>query len=174
MPIASSLTPVGLKDILLDLILALQSLPTSRLLPSKGANKNLFIDLSRLNSAVNADDFDIGQFLPLLGAILSDTSDRVIQDKVYAAVADSAPPPFLTRPTTPPQYTASFQLKSEKGERHLLKKRSAYRVWYTTILVRVGRFSEAEVRRALCDIRVSRILIPDILSSCAVAKQDAN
>jgi len=63
------LTLAELKDILLDLILALQSLPASRLLPSNGGNKNLLGDLLRLNSAVNSDDFDIERFLPLLNAI---------------------------------------------------------------------------------------------------------
>ena len=41
-------------------------------------------------------------------------------------------------------------------------------------LVWVDRFSEAKVQRALYDIKVLRILIPDILLSCVVEKQDAN
>ena len=72
------LTLVDLKNILLDLILALQSLSASRLLPSNGANKSLLGDLLRLNSAVDSDDFDIKQFLPLLNAILRIKPDKII------------------------------------------------------------------------------------------------
>lgn len=50
---------VELKDILLDLIHALQRLPASRHLPSGRGGKNLLDDLSNLMLAVNADDFDI-------------------------------------------------------------------------------------------------------------------
>ena len=67
-----------LKNILLNLILALQSLPASHLLPSNGGNKSLLVDLSRLNSAVGSDDFDIEWFLPLLNAILWSEPDEVI------------------------------------------------------------------------------------------------
>ncbi|XTI85760.1 hypothetical protein V2W45_1466592 [Cenococcum geophilum] len=51
-----------LKDILLNLILALQSLPTSHLLPSNSGNKNLLSDLLRLNLVVNLDGFNIEYF----------------------------------------------------------------------------------------------------------------
>ncbi|XTI93423.1 hypothetical protein V2W45_1472784 [Cenococcum geophilum] len=59
------LTPIGLKDILLNLILTLQSLPTSYLLPSNSGNKNLLSDLLRLNSAVNSNGFNIKHFANL-------------------------------------------------------------------------------------------------------------
>jgi hypothetical protein len=100
MPIASSLTPVGLRDILLNLILALYSLPASCLLLSKGANKNPFSDSLRLNLVVNANNFNIGQFLPLLDAILSNASNKVIWDKVYycCRLRTSLSHPSLIRP----------------------------------------------------------------------------
>ena len=50
---------VELKDILLNLIFTLQSLPTSYLLPSNGGNKNLLSNLLRLNLVVNSNGFDI-------------------------------------------------------------------------------------------------------------------
>ena len=53
------LTLIELKDILFDLILALQSLPASHLLLSNGGNKSLFVDLSRFNSVVGSNDFNI-------------------------------------------------------------------------------------------------------------------
>ena len=50
---------IELKDILFNLILALQSLPTSHLLLSNSGNKNLLSDLLRLNLAVNFNNFNI-------------------------------------------------------------------------------------------------------------------
>lgn len=91
---------VELKDILLDLISVLQCLPASRHLRSSRGGKNLIDDLSKLMSAVNADDFDIERMIPLLKAVLSKEPDDVIWDKVYAAV---------TEPTPPPRPASSFQ-----------------------------------------------------------------
>ncbi|KAF1976060.1 hypothetical protein BU23DRAFT_588261 [Bimuria novae-zelandiae CBS 107.79] len=100
-----------LRNSLLDLILALLSLPASRSLPSEGSNINLFGDLSVLNTAVNSGNFDIERILPLLRAILNNEPDEVIWDKVYAAVAASTA--FtVAKPTTPPLSApslASFQ-----------------------------------------------------------------
>ena len=53
------LTLAELKDILLDLILALQSLLISCSLLFNSANKSLFGDLLRLNSIVDFNGFDI-------------------------------------------------------------------------------------------------------------------
>ena len=46
-------------------------------------------------SAVNADALDIERIIPLLKAVLSEESDEVIWDKVYAVVTESTPPPCL-------------------------------------------------------------------------------
>ena len=67
-----------LKDILLNLILALQSLPISYLLLSNNNNKSLFVNLLRLNLVVSFNDFNIKRFLSLLNAILYIESDKVI------------------------------------------------------------------------------------------------
>ncbi|KFY03126.1 hypothetical protein V490_00273 [Pseudogymnoascus sp. VKM F-3557] len=83
----------GLQNLALDLILALLVLPVSRILPSNIGNKNLFGDLSRLNSAVNSDDFDIERVTPLLKAVINNESDDIIWDKAYAAVTEFTPPP---------------------------------------------------------------------------------
>lgn len=90
---------VELKDILLDLLIAFQSLPASRHLPSSRGGKSLLDDLSKLIVAVIADDFDIERIIPLLQAVLSKESDYVIWGKVYAVVTESTPP---RPPTTPP------------------------------------------------------------------------
>ncbi len=82
------------QNVALDLLSALQSLRASRLLRSSGSSKNLFSDLSRLNSAVNSDDFDLDRIKPLLTAALADDSDdALIWDRVYDAVTESTPPP---------------------------------------------------------------------------------
>ena len=86
-----SLTHVGLQNLALDLISALQILPASRKLRSNTGNKNLFGDLSRLNSAVNSDDFDIERVIPLLKAVINNESDDIIWDKAYAAVTEFTP-----------------------------------------------------------------------------------
>ncbi|ELR04271.1 hypothetical protein GMDG_06671 [Pseudogymnoascus destructans 20631-21] len=83
----------GLQNLALDLILALLVLPVSRILPSNIGNKNLFGDLSRLNSAVNSDDFDIERVTPLLKAVINNESDDIIWGKAYAAVTEFTPPP---------------------------------------------------------------------------------
>lgn len=88
---------VELKDILLDLLIAFQTLPASRHLPSNRGGKSLLDDLSKLIVAVIADDFDIDRIIPLLQAVLSKESDYFIWDKVYAVVTESTPPP---RPPT--------------------------------------------------------------------------
>jgi len=69
---------IELKDILLNLILALQSLPTSYLLPFNSGNKNLLSNLLRLNLVVNSNGFNIKQFLPLLNAILCIKPNKII------------------------------------------------------------------------------------------------
>ena len=83
---------IELKDVLLNLILALQSLPISYSLLSNSGNKSLLVDLLRLNSVVSFNDFDIEQFLPLLNTILQIEPDKVIWEKVYAIVIKSTPP----------------------------------------------------------------------------------
>jgi hypothetical protein len=104
---------IGLQNIALDLVSALQILPSSRLPRSSGGGENLFSDLSRLNLAIYSDDFDIERIMPLLNAVLSNEPDEIVWDRVYAAVTESTLPPFAARPTTPPQsgpsFTASFQ-----------------------------------------------------------------
>ncbi|PVH98627.1 hypothetical protein DM02DRAFT_530741, partial [Periconia macrospinosa] len=91
----------GLRNSLLDLILALLSLAASRSLPSKSNNVNLFGDLLELNSAVNSGNFDIERIIPLLRAVLNNEPDEVIWNNVYAAVAASTA--FIAaKPTTPP------------------------------------------------------------------------
>ncbi|KAB5513466.1 hypothetical protein GE09DRAFT_1013846 [Coniochaeta sp. 2T2.1] len=69
------------------------SMPNA-LLTGMQIGKNLFSDLSRLNSAVNSDDFDLDRIKPLLRAALADhRDDALIWNRVYDAVTESTPPP---------------------------------------------------------------------------------
>ncbi|KAB5511463.1 hypothetical protein GE09DRAFT_932421, partial [Coniochaeta sp. 2T2.1] len=88
------LGPDDLQNLTLDLLLALQGLRASRLLCSSGSGKNLFSDLSRLNSLVNSDDFELDSIKHLLNAALADDpNDALIWDQVYNAVTECTPPP---------------------------------------------------------------------------------
>lgn len=69
---------VKLKNILLNLLLVLQSLPASRHLPSNRRNKSLLEDLSKLIVAVIADDFKNKRIIPFLQEVLSKDSDYAI------------------------------------------------------------------------------------------------
>lgn len=83
-----------IQNLTIYLLLALQSLRASRLLPSSGSGKNLFSDLSSLNSAVNSDKYDFHRIKPLLNTALADhLNDALIWTRVYDAVTESTPPP---------------------------------------------------------------------------------
>jgi hypothetical protein len=102
----------GLNNRALDLVLALQALPDSRALPSSSGGKNLFADLSRLNQAINAGDFDLRRVIPLLRSVLNNEPDGVIWDNVYNLIVEStlkaSDEPSTPPPSDPPR-TASFQ-----------------------------------------------------------------
>lgn len=87
---------VDLQNLTIDL-LALQSLRASRLLHSSGSGKNLFNDLSSLNSAVNSDDFDLSSIKPLLRSAIADNNDTIIWKEVYSVVPTSLGPPSASR-----------------------------------------------------------------------------
>ncbi|KAH6845446.1 hypothetical protein B0I37DRAFT_416983 [Chaetomium sp. MPI-CAGE-AT-0009] len=67
-----------IQSLTLDLLSSLQSLRTSRLLGSSGSSKNLFSDLSRLNSTVNSNNFDLDRIKPLLTAALANHLDDAL------------------------------------------------------------------------------------------------
>ncbi|RYC78653.1 hypothetical protein BFJ63_vAg18473 [Fusarium oxysporum f. sp. narcissi] len=91
------LSQEDLQNLVVDLLLALQGLRISRLLRSSGSGKNLLSDLSRLNAAVNLDDFDLDRIKPLLRLTLADKpDDALIWNLVYDAVTESTPPPRVT------------------------------------------------------------------------------
>ncbi|KAK0701230.1 hypothetical protein B0H67DRAFT_650458 [Lasiosphaeris hirsuta] len=84
-----ALEQLSQKDLALDLLSTLQSLRASRLLRSSGRGKNLFSELSRLNSVVNSDDFNLDHIKPLLKSAIADNPDDAqIWDQAYRADVD--------------------------------------------------------------------------------------
>lgn len=80
------------RDLVLNLILALQTLPASRLLPSSTGQGTLLGDLSRFALVVDSGDFALQGIIPLLTAVLSNKADEVVWKNVYAAVTESTSP----------------------------------------------------------------------------------
>ncbi|KAI9761206.1 MAG: hypothetical protein M1840_002006 [Geoglossum simile] len=83
----------GLNNLIINLILALQSLPVARLLPSPNGHRTLSSHLSRFYSAVNSDNFDLRSTIPLLTKVFNKAPDADIWDAVYDLVTKSTPPP---------------------------------------------------------------------------------
>ena len=67
----SRLTYIGLKNLVINLILALQNLPATRLLPSSASRGTLRSNLLRLLPSVNSNNFNIKRFTPLLKTVLN-------------------------------------------------------------------------------------------------------
>ncbi|UPX14634.1 uncharacterized protein EKO05_0005111 [Ascochyta rabiei] len=92
----SALDWIAIEDVQnlsLALISALQIHPAARLLPSKTGGKHLFSNLSKLNSAISSDDFDLERVRPLWNAVLKNESDDIIWSQAETAVTESTPPP---------------------------------------------------------------------------------
>jgi hypothetical protein len=80
----------------LDLILALQTLPTARLLPSPNNRRTLFGDLSRFNAVDDSDNFDIKSVVPLLEQVIKRAADEDIWTAVISLVSLQATPPSIS------------------------------------------------------------------------------
>ncbi|KAE8154986.1 hypothetical protein BDV25DRAFT_170316 [Aspergillus avenaceus] len=117
----SQLDTEVLKELFLDLVTTLLALPVCRVLPSVGRGKTLFGDLSKLNSSIDSDDFDVNKLIQLCVAVYTKETDEVIWDKVYAAVIESTPPPkslpFLAQ--TPYLHTTSSFVNSSEQRKHV-------------------------------------------------------
>ncbi|PYH88282.1 hypothetical protein BO71DRAFT_365724 [Aspergillus ellipticus CBS 707.79] len=117
----SQLDPEVLKDLCLDLVTTLLSLPASRSLPSVSRGKTLLGDLSTLNSTIDSNDFDVKNLIPLCVAVYTGEPDEVVWNKVYAALAETTPPPksihFLGQ--TPYLHTTSSFVNSSEQRRHV-------------------------------------------------------
>ncbi|KAI9777385.1 MAG: hypothetical protein M1839_008898 [Geoglossum umbratile] len=83
----------GLKNLVLDLIWALQSLSAARSLPSPNGRGTLRTDLLRFTPVVDSGDFDIGSVIPLLNKVIDKAPDADIWGAVYGLITDTTPPP---------------------------------------------------------------------------------
>jgi hypothetical protein len=111
------LTCTGLKNLALDLFLALQNLPVSRFFPSSNGRGTLRDDLFRLGSLVVSDDVDINSIVPLIQKVIEHASDEVVLNTVSALVAPRATTPTIFNKfalDTPLKSTSSSQQGSEQ------------------------------------------------------------
>ncbi|KAI9777873.1 MAG: hypothetical protein M1839_008550 [Geoglossum umbratile] len=83
----------GLKNLVIDLILALQHLPAARLLPSPNGRGVLRDDLLRFLSPAVSSDFNISSVISLLNKVIDTASDADIWSAVCSLVTESTPPP---------------------------------------------------------------------------------
>ncbi|KAI0827237.1 hypothetical protein F5Y06DRAFT_236644 [Hypoxylon sp. FL0890] len=79
------------QNITIDILLALQQLPASRVL--RFNNQPLLSGLSSLTSTVASNNIDFDRVKPLLKAVIAKKSDEEIWTQVYRAVTESTPPP---------------------------------------------------------------------------------
>lgn len=115
------LTYVGAKNSVLDLILALQSIPAARLLPSPNGRGSLFGDLSRFNSVVDSDDFDFSSVARLLKEVVDNAPDTQIWKTVKELVVESTPPPRLLPniDQTPYSFNTSSFVNTSEYRKHV-------------------------------------------------------
>ncbi|KAI9767834.1 MAG: hypothetical protein M1839_004335 [Geoglossum umbratile] len=92
----------GLKNLVIDLILALQNLPAAHLLPSPNGRGVLRDDLLRFFSLVVSNDFNIRSVISLLNKVIDKAPDADIWGVVCDLVTQSTPPP---RPLPYPNQT---------------------------------------------------------------------
>ncbi|KAL2886390.1 hypothetical protein HOO65_060220 [Ceratocystis lukuohia] len=82
------------QTLVMNLLVAVQTLTASHFLPSKTGHDSLQTDLIRLTSAVASTDFNFDRVKPLLKSALADeTDDTLLWDQVYQAVTEHTPPP---------------------------------------------------------------------------------
>ncbi|OAP55710.1 hypothetical protein AYL99_09862 [Fonsecaea erecta] len=107
------------KTLALDLVLAVQSLPASRLLPSTTGRGTLLTELSGLIPVIESSEFDAERIVPLLRVVVNKEPDEIIFAKTYAAMTEATPPPrpqaqFLQTPYT--HSTSSVVNSSEQRQ----------------------------------------------------------
>jgi hypothetical protein len=85
----SLLTFIDVKNLLLDLIVTLQTFQAPRLLPSQNHRANLLEDLSGFVPSVCSSKSDITSVTPLLTKVLNNAPDTEIWDVVYNLVKSS-------------------------------------------------------------------------------------
>jgi hypothetical protein len=109
---------VVVKSLVLDLILALQSQPAARVLPSRNSRGTLLGDLSAYVTLVDSNNFDIKSAIPLVELVINNAPDVEIWRAVFDLIAFTSPKQ-LTPPTTSEKAvlldTASIELGFPRG-----------------------------------------------------------
>src|SRR3982074_3420495 len=115
------LTYIGAKNLVLDLVLALQNLPAARLLPSPNGRGSLRSDLLRLAPLVDSDDFDLISVTALLKEVVSNARDPILWNTVKDLVTQSTPPPrqLPNLDQTPWLQTTSSFVNSSEYRKHV-------------------------------------------------------
>jgi hypothetical protein len=85
------------KNLVLDLVLALQSQPAARILPSRNSRGTLLGDLSGYVTLVDSNNFDIKSAIPLVERVVENAPDVEIWSAVFDLVAHTS-----SKPITPP------------------------------------------------------------------------
>jgi len=106
-----------LRNIALNLFLALQNLSAARYLPSSNRRGILRGDLLRFGSLAISDEFDVNSVIPLLEKIIKRATDDDIWSAVFTLVAlRETPPTIFNKATldTPLKSTSSSQQGSDQ------------------------------------------------------------
>lgn len=112
-----SLTCTGLKNLALDLFIALQNLSVARYLPSSSGRGILLGDLSKFVSLLSSDDVDVKSVIPLHEKVIVHAADEDIWSAVTSLVSlRTTPPTIFNKATfdTPLKSTSSSQQGSEQ------------------------------------------------------------
>jgi hypothetical protein len=116
----SILTCLDFKNLALDLVLALQSLPASRILPSTTGRSTLLTELSGLVPVVESREFDGEHIVPLLQVVVNKEPDEIIFAQAYAAVTEATPPrPQAQFLQTPYTHSTSSVVNSSEQRQHI-------------------------------------------------------
>ncbi|PQE24982.1 serine threonine- kinase Sgk2 protein [Rutstroemia sp. NJR-2017a BVV2] len=91
------LTNIVAKNLVLDLILALQNEPAARILPSRNGYGTLLRDLSGHITLLDSNNFDIISSIPLVERVINNVPDVEIWNAVFDLVARTS-----TNDITPP------------------------------------------------------------------------
>ncbi|KAL2753391.1 hypothetical protein ACRALDRAFT_2139748 [Sodiomyces alcalophilus JCM 7366] len=97
------LGPEDLRNLVLDFLPVVQSLPAACLLPARTGHGTLRTDLLRLELSLYSDNFDLDCVKPLLKSALSNDPDSLIWRQAYNFIAES------TLPRPPRPITSSVQ-----------------------------------------------------------------
>ena len=87
------LTYTSLKNLALDLFLALQNLSVTRYLSSSSGRGIIRGNLLRFGSLVISDDFAVKSIIPLIHTVVENEFDEKIWWKFYDLTIESTPPP---------------------------------------------------------------------------------